>query len=107
MLEKIKSKIKKNTEIFALSLLIIITVISTSFYNQSKKKILNNYKNTINNVYLKKTLNHFFNNLEPKFKEINHKVTSGETFQSILKQYQVKDKEIDQIKNIISKKDKS
>ena len=104
MLEKIKSKIKKNTEIFALSLLIIITVISTSFYNQSKKKIVNNYKNTINNVYLKKTLNHFFNNLEPKFKEINHKVTSGETFQNILKQYQVKDKEIDQIKNIISKK---
>ena len=104
MLEKIKSKIKKNTEIFALSLLIIITVISTSFYNQSKEKIVNNYKNTINNVYLKKTLNHFFNNLEPKFKEINHKVTSGETFQNILKQYQVKDKEIDQIKNIISKK---
>ena len=91
MLEKIKSKIKKNTEIFALSLLIIVTVISTSFYNQSKKKILNNYKNTINNVYLKKTLNHFFNDLEPKFKEINHKVTSGETFQNILKQYQVKD----------------
>ena len=104
MFEKIKSKIKKNTEIFALSLLIIITVISTSFYNQSKKKIVNNYKNTINNVYLKKTLNHFFSNLEPKFKEINHKVTSGETFQNILKQYQVKDKEIDQIKNIISKK---
>ena len=38
MFEKIKLKIKKNTEIFALSLLIIITVISTSFYNQSKKK---------------------------------------------------------------------
>ena len=56
MLEKIKSKIKKNTEIFALSLLIIVTVISTSFYNQSKKKILNNYKNTINNVYLKSLL---------------------------------------------------
>ena len=104
MLEKIKSKIRKNTEIFALSLLIIITVISTSFYNQSKEKIINNYKNTINNVYLKKTLNHFFNNLEPKFKEINHKITAGETFQSILQQYQVKDKEIDQIKDMISKK---
>ena len=104
MFEKIKSKIKKNTEIFALSLLIIITVISTSFYNQSKKKIVNNYKNTINNVYLKKTLSHFFNNLEPKFKEINHKIKVGETLQSILKQYQVKDKEIGQIKKIISKK---
>ena len=104
MIDKIKLKIKKNTEIFALSLLIIITVVSTSFYNQSKKKIINNYKNTINNVYLKKTLNHFFNNLEPKFKVINHKITSGETFQSILKQYQVEDKEINQIKNMISKK---
>ena len=104
MLEKIKSQIRKNTEIFALSLLIMITVISTSFYNQSKEKIINNYKNTINNVYLKKTLNHFFNNLEPKFKEINHKITAGETFQSILQQYQVKDKEIDQIKDMISKK---
>ena len=52
MLEKIKSKIRKNTEIFALSLLIIITVISTTFYNQSKEKIVNNYKNTINNVYV-------------------------------------------------------
>ena len=70
MLEKIKSKIRKNTEIFALSLLIIITVISTTFYNQSKEKIVNNYKNTINNVYLKKTVKQFFNNLEPKFKEM-------------------------------------
>ena len=84
MLEKIKIKIKKNTEIFALSILIMITVISTTFYNQSKKKIINNYKSTINNVYLKKTLNHFFDNLEPKFKVINHKITSGETFQNIL-----------------------
>ena len=47
---------------------------------------------------------HIFNNLEPKFKEITHKVTTGETLQGILKQYQVKDKEIDQIKTMISKK---
>ncbi len=104
MIEKIKSKIQKNTEIFALSLLIIVTVISTTFYNQSKKKIVDNYKSTINNIYLKKTINHLFDNLEPKFKVINHKVNSGETFQSILKQYQVNDKEIKQIKNKISKK---
>jgi len=104
MIEKIKTNIKKNTEIFALSLLIIITVISTTFYNQSKKKIINNYKSTINNVYLKKTLNHFFNNLEPKFKVINHKISPGETFENILKEYQVKNKEINQIKKMISKK---
>ena len=102
MIDKIKSTIKKNTEIFALSLLIIITVISTTFYNQSKKKIIDNYKNTINNIYLKKTLNHIFNNLEPKYKVINHKIVSGETFQSILRQYQVKEEEINQQLNVAS-----
>ena len=56
MVNKIKLQIKKNTEIVALSLLIIVTIVSTTYYNFSKTKIYNNYKNTINNVYLKKTL---------------------------------------------------
>ena len=63
LLNKFKSKIKKNTEIFALSLLIIITIIFTTYYNYSKNKIYNNYINTINNVYLKKTVTHILNNL--------------------------------------------
>ena len=56
----------KNTEIFALSLLIIITIISTTYYNYNKSKVFNNYKSTINNVYLKKTLNHLFSFNSPK-----------------------------------------
>ena len=99
-----KSKIKKNSEIFALFLLIFFTVMATSYYNQSKKKIYDNYKTIINNIYLKKTLDHVFNNLEPKFKKITHKVSVGETFDEILKQYQIKDSEISQIKEKISKK---
>ena len=63
-----------------------------------------NYKTIINNVYLKKTLDHVFNNLEPKFKKISHKVSKGETFDEILKQYQIKDSEISAIKKKISKK---
>ena len=74
MLNKIKIKFKNNTEIVALGLLIIITVVSTSYYNHVKKKVYSNYKNTINNIYLKKTINHIFNNLEPKFKKVNHKI---------------------------------
>ena len=99
-----KSKIKKNAEIFALFLLIFLTVMATSYYNQSKKKIYDNYKTIINNIYLKKTLDHVFNNLEPKFKKITHKVSVGETFDEILKQYQVKDTEISQIKKKFLKK---
>ena len=67
MLNKIKSKLKKNTEIFALGLLVLVTIVSTTYYNYNKKKIYNNYKSTINNVYLKKTLSHVLNNLEAKY----------------------------------------
>ena len=103
MLNKIKFKFKNNTEIVALGLLVIITIISTSYYNFIKKKVYTNYKTTINNIYLKKTINHIFDNLEPKFKKINHKISSGDTFDSILEQYSVRKSEISEIKKKISK----
>ena len=112
MLEKLKIKknsrvllmVKRNTEIVALSFLILITIVSTTYYNNSKKKIYFNYKNIINNIYLKKTVNHLFDNLEPKFKVINHKVSNGKTFDNILGLYIVKDKEIREIKKQLSNK---
>ena len=103
LLNKIKLKIKKNTEIFALSLLIILTVTFTSYYNYSKKKIYNNYVNTLNNVYLKKTVTHIFNNLEPKYKKIEHRISKGETFNNILESYSVKKETIIEIKKILPK----
>ena len=104
MLNKLKSKVLKNPEILALSGLIIITIISTSYYNFNKSRIYENYKQTINNVYLKKTANHIFNNLEPKFKKIQHKVSPGETFASILESYSVKKNDISEIRKKISKR---
>ena len=74
MFAKFKTKIKKNSEIFALSLLLIITIISTTYYNYNKTKIYNNYKDTINNVYFKKFIIHLLQNLEPKFKKVEHKI---------------------------------
>ena len=79
MFAKFQTKIKKNAEIFALSLLLIITIISTTYYNYNKTKIYNNYKDTINNVYFKKSIIHLFQNLEPKFKKVEHKISKGET----------------------------
>ena len=104
MLQKLKTKLLKNIEITTLSFLIFITVISTSYYNYNKKKILLNYKDTINNVYLKKTVDHIFNSLEPKFKKIEHKVSKGETFDQILTDYSVNEDEIKEIKKNLIKK---
>jgi murein DD-endopeptidase MepM/ murein hydrolase activator NlpD len=104
MLKYFKFKFQNRNEIFALSLLIIITISFTSYYNFTKKKINNNYKEIINNIYFKKTANHFLNNLEPKFKKIRHRIAIGETFDSILNQYLVNKKQIQKIKNKLSEK---
>ena len=104
MLKKIQIKIKKNLEIFSLILVLLITATFTSYYNYNKKKIINNYGDLLDNVYFKKSINHLFNNLEPRFKKIEHIVDVGETFDKILEQYSVNKFEIQQIKNELSKK---
>ena len=104
MLKYLKNNLKKKFEIFGLVLLITITAISTSYFNYKKtlnKKIYNNF---IENIYLKKTLNHIVQNLEPKYYKIKHKIKSGETFDKILNFYLIKDEEIIKIKNSLKKK---
>ena len=103
MFKKLKIKIKNKGELLALGLLIIITVISTTYYNSTKNRITNNYKDIINNIYFKKTVNHFLDNLEPKYKKVRHQIKNGETFDSILEQYSIDQKEIKDIKNQLSK----
>ncbi len=98
------SKIKNKNEILTLAILIILTVCFTSYYNYAKKEIKNNYIEILNNVYFKKTTNHFLNKLEPKFKKIRHQITGGETFDNILDKYKINKKEIQNIKNKLSKK---
>ncbi len=104
MIDNLQKLLKKNTEILALFLLILISIISTTYFNYSKEKVINNYISSINNVYFKKTINHFLNNLEPKYKKIYHNISSGETFNSILEGYNVKEKEINELKKVLSKK---
>ncbi len=102
MFKKLKFKIQN--EIIALLALIVITTVLTLYYNFTKKKINNDYKQIIENVYFKKTINHFFNKLEPRFKKISHIVEIGETFDSILENYSIDKKEIEILKKKLSKK---
>jgi murein DD-endopeptidase MepM/ murein hydrolase activator NlpD len=104
MLKKISSKIKKKIEFFPLVAVIIITIALTNYFNHEKKVNKKNYNNFIDNVYLKKTLNHIIDNLEPKYKRIKHKIKSGETFDKILDEYEINKDEIIEIKNSLSKK---
>ena len=104
MFKNIKQKIRKNLEIFVLIFLIIITAVSTSYFNFRKSNNQKTYNNFIDNIYFKKTLNEIINNLEPKYKKIKHKIRSGETFDKILESYSIKKEEIKKIKTSLQKK---
>jgi len=99
---KIIKLIKKNTEITFLFLLLLITIASTSFYNNKKISINKNYKEVINNIYFQKSVNQIFNSLTPRYKSVDHKISSGETFDKILKNYSIASKEILEIKKILN-----
>ena len=50
-LNKTLKLIKSNIEFTFLFLLVVITIISTTFYNDNKKLVNEKYKDTINNIY--------------------------------------------------------
>ena len=104
MIKKFNIKLKIKNEILALIILIISTSIFTAYHNQTKNRINDNYKKIIENFYFKKTVNHFFEKFEPRFKKISHKVREGETFMKILEYYSLNKDEISTIKEKINKK---
>ena len=99
---KLIKLVKKNTEIFLLFLLLIFSIFSTTIYNNEKLKTNENYKNVINNIYFQKSLNQIFNNLKPRYKSVDHKISSGETFDKILNNYSIPSNEILDIKKSLS-----
>ena len=105
-LPKIQIIIKKNLEFTFLLLLLIVTILSVRIYNVNKNVINQNYINLINNTYFQKSIKYVFDNLEPKFIEITHKVSKGETFNKILNNYKIPKSEIQKIIKILSKENK-
>ena len=95
---KIIKLIKKNIEIILLFLLLAITITSTTIYNNKKILINENYKDVINNIYFQKSVKQIFDNLTPRYKSIEHKISSGETFDKILNNYSISNEEILEIK---------
>ena len=83
-----------------------MSIIITQIYNFSRDQAKKEYVNLINNLYFQKTVNNIFQNLQPKFQNIEHKVIRNESLSSILKKYKIKDKEINLVLNKLSKEKK-
>ena len=101
-LNKMPKFIRRNTELVFLFLLILITIASTTIYNNKKSLIQENYKDIINNIFFQKSINYIFNTLSPRYQSINHKIANGETFDKILTKYSISKDEINKIKKKIN-----
>ena len=95
---KIIKIIKQNIEIASVFLLLFITIVSTTIYNNKKIFINNNYKEVINNIYFQKSFSQIFDNLIPRYKSVDHKISNGETFDKILNIYSIPIEDILEIK---------
>ena len=88
-LTRIQKIIVKNIEFFLLFALVIFAISSTQIYNFNKEKTIRNFINLTDNIYFQKNLGHFISNLKPKYQTIEHIVLSGESFNSILRNYNI------------------
>ena len=102
-LSKIRLQILKNKELFLLLFLFLFSVGITQIYNLNKKQINKNYNSLINNTYFQKNIKHILDSLEPRYLTIEHIVKQGETFDGILKKYQVPESEIKKVKKNLIK----
>ena len=105
-LKLLQSKIGKNLEFFFVLLLILISVIITQIYNISRDISKKEYVGLINNLYFQKTVNNILDNLQPKYRNIEHKVAKNETLSSIFKNYDVSEKETNLILKKLREKNK-
>ena len=98
-IKAIQQKIRSNYEVFFVILLFLISVVITQLYNESKNIYQKRYINLINNLYFQKTINHIIEEINPKFEYIEHKVSNNESLNSIFTKYNVKNSEVNLIRN--------
>ena len=101
---KFSSLINKNAEFVFLISTAFIVIMLMQIFNFIKEERKQTLFNIINNIYFEKTLHNIIKNFDPRYINIEHKISQGENFNSILKKHGIPLKEINKIKKILSKK---
>ena len=102
---KINTLIKKNLEFVFLIFIALSVIILIQIFNFTKDQKKNHFFDILNNLYFEKTLNSVIDNLDPKYINVEHKILQGESFNSILENYEIHKGEINTIKKLLSKKE--
>ena len=95
---------KKNLSTIFLVSLSLLTVMFLISFNNLKQLENERYQNLLDNVYLEKTIKNILNNLEPKYVDVEHKISKGDTLDKILKRYEISQNEIKELKKVLKGK---
>jgi len=101
---KISGITKRNPEIAFLLITVLFMLFSTQFYNELKNKKIDSFHKLLNNSFFSKSITYYLDNLNPRYLNIKHTISKGETLDKVLKKYDVPALEIKNIKKSISKK---
>ena len=92
-LRSMQFKIFKNFEFFFVLLLILVSIFITQIYNASQSRAQYEYIKILNNLYFQKTVKNIFDNLPPKYLNVEHIVVANESMTGILKKYGISENE--------------
>ena len=104
ILPKFKTLVKKNLEFTFLISTVLFVILFVQLFHYFKQEQKNKLFEIINNIYFEKSIESIVQSLDPKYINIEHKISPGESFNSILSNYEIPLKEINNVKKILSKK---
>ena len=92
-------KIKEFQSFILLLCIITLAIFIVSFYDKFKSEQIKQFNNILQNVYLQKSLISFSKSLKPRHESIKYVVSAGESFEKILNEIELNNKERE-IRNI-------
>ena len=81
---KLIKLIQKYFQFISFLLLVLLIVLLISYNSFHKKNQTNLFEKTLENIYLKSTVNSIIKNLKPRFETIDYKIQTGDTFEKVL-----------------------
>ena len=97
---KINKLLRNKPYQFVLVIILTITIIILNYYSVAKNNQKQSILNSLDNIYLNKSLNFLMDNLNPRYEIIKLKITEGDTFEKILEKTKIPSNE----KKLIIKK---
>tara|TARA_B100001173_G_scaffold99286_1_gene85748 strand:+ start:84 stop:1379 length:1296 start_codon:yes stop_codon:yes gene_type:complete len=83
--------------------LIFFTVLVTYFYSANKRNQINSLNKALGNIYLNQVIKKITSELKPRFINIEYNVKQGDTYESIIKNLNIPNKEKKKFLNTVTK----